>query len=102
MSPLWVATIGASIICYLLKVLGYSIPDSKLANPRIQRINELVPVVLLSALVATQTFTTESMITIDHRLAGVTAAVVALKMRLSFPIMMLLAATTSALIYNLA
>lgn len=102
MSTLWIATIGASVLCYLLKVLGYSIPESKLANPRIRRINDLIPVVLLSALVASQTLTAESQISIDHRAAGVLAAAGALKMRLSFPLMMLIAATTSALIYNFA
>lgn len=102
MSSLWIATIGASALCYLLKVLGYSIPESKLANPRVRRINDLIPVVLLSALVASQTLTLDSQITIDQRTFGVLAAVVALKMRLSFPLMMLLAAATSALIYNFA
>lgn len=102
MSSFWIATIGASALCYLLKVLGYSIPESKLANPKVQRINDLIPVVLLSALVASQTFTVESAITIDHRAVGILAAVVALKMRLSFPLMMLIAAATSALTYNIA
>lgn len=101
MTSLWIATIGASFLCYLLKFLGYSIPETRLADPRIQRINELIPVVLLSALVATQTLTSESQVQIDHRAAGVMMAAVALKMRLSFPFMMLIAALTSATIYNL-
>lgn len=101
MTSLWIATIGASFLCYLLKFLGYSIPETRLADPRIQRINELIPVVLLSALVATQTLTSESQVQIDHRAAGVMMAAVALKMRLSFPLMMLIAALTSATIYNL-
>ena len=101
MSQLWIATLGASALCYLLKVLGYSLPESLLNNPRIQRINTYIPIVLLSALVAVQTLTVESDIVIDHRLAGVGVAAIALKMRVSFPLMMISAALTSALVYNL-
>jgi hypothetical protein len=100
-SQLWIATLGASALCYLLKVLGYSLPESLLNNPRIQRINTYIPIVLLSALVAVQTLTVESDIVIDHRLAGVGVAAIALKMRVSFPLMMISAAMTSALVYNL-
>ena len=56
---------------------------------------------LLSALVAVQTLTVESDIVIDHRLVGVVVAAIALKMRVSFPLMMISAAMTSALVYNL-
>jgi branched-subunit amino acid transport protein len=100
MSELWIATLGASVICYLLKLLGYSLPESTLNNPRVQRINTFIPIVLLSALVSVQTLTSNSEVVIDHRLAGVAVAALALKMRVSFPLMMLAAALTSALIYN--
>jgi branched-subunit amino acid transport protein len=100
MSELWIATLGASAICYLLKLLGYSLPQSMLNNPRLQRINTFIPIVLLSALVSVQTMTLNSEVVIDHRLAGVAVAALALKMRVSFPLMMLAAALTSALIYN--
>ena len=101
MSELWIATLGASGICYLLKILGYSLPETLLNNPRIQRINTFIPIVLLSALVAVQTLTVKSEIVIDHRLAGVAVAAIALKMRVSFPLMMISAAMTAALVYNL-
>jgi len=100
-SQLWIATLGASALCYLLKVLGYSLPESLLNNPRIQRINTYIPIVLLSALVAVQTLTVESDIAIDHRLLRVRVAAIALKLRVSFPLMMISAAMTSALVYNL-
>jgi hypothetical protein len=100
MSELWIATLGASVICYLLKLIGYSLPQSMLNNPRLQRINTFIPIVLLSALVSVQTMTLNSEVVIDHRLAGVAVAALALKMRVSFPLMMLAAALTSALIYN--
>ncbi|MFM7777086.1 MAG: AzlD domain-containing protein [Actinomycetota bacterium] len=100
MNELWIATLGASAICYLLKILGYSLPESTLNNPRIQRVNTFIPIVLLSALVAVQTLTIESEVVVDHRLIGVLVAAIALKMRVSFPIMMISAALSSALVYN--
>lgn len=100
MSQLWIAALGASALCFILKLLGYSLPASFLSNPRLQRINTLIPVVLLSALVASQTLTKNSQVIVDHRIAGVLVAAVALKMRASFPVMMVAAAITSAAIYN--
>ncbi|MFM7351057.1 MAG: AzlD domain-containing protein [Actinomycetota bacterium] len=100
MNELWIATLGASAICYLLKILGYSLPESTLNNPRIQRVNTFIPIVLLSALVAVQTLTIGSEVVVDHRLIGVLVAAIALKMRVSFPIMMISAALSSALVYN--
>ena len=100
MTTLWAATLITSAICYFLKVLGYSIPNRILNHPRIQRINILIPVVLLSALVAVQTLSNKKEILIDHRLAGVVAAALALKFKAPFPIMMLIAALVSALVYR--
>ena len=100
MSALWIATLVTSLICFLLKLLGYSLPESILNRPVIQRINALIPIALLSALVAVQTFGNGNSLTIDHRLAGVLVAAIALRLGANFPIMMGLAALTSALIYN--
>jgi len=100
-SDLWIAVLGASALCFILKLLGYSLPESFLSNPRLQRINTLIPVVLLSALVASQTFTKESQVVIDHRVVGVLVAALALKLRVSFPFMMIVAAISSATVYNL-
>jgi branched-subunit amino acid transport protein len=100
MSALWIATLVTSLICFLLKLLGYSLPESILNRPIIQRINALIPIALLSALVAVQTFGNGKSLTIDHRLAGVLVAAIALRLGANFPIMMGLAALTSALIYN--
>ena len=55
MSPFWIATIGTSLIAFALKYTGHSIPQRWLEHPRIQRVNSLIPIALLSALVAVQT-----------------------------------------------
>jgi hypothetical protein len=100
MNELWVATIATSLICFLLKFFGYSLPESVLNRPMIQRINALIPIVLLSALIAVQTIGDGKSLSIDHRLSGVIVAAIALRLGANFPIMMGLAALTSALIYN--
>lgn len=101
MNSLWIATLATSGICFMLKYLGYSLPESILNKPVIQRINLLIPIALLSALVAVQTFGNDENVVLDHRMAGVGAAAVALKFKASFPIIMIVAAVTSALVYRL-
>jgi branched-subunit amino acid transport protein len=101
MNALWIATLITSAICFLLKFVGYSLPESLLNRPIIQRINSFIPIALLSALVAVQTFGADRNIVVDHRLAGVGAAAIALRFKASFPVMMLLAAIVSALVYRI-
>ena len=101
MNAIWIATLITSAICFLLKFVGYSLPESLLNRPIIQRINALIPIALLSALVAVQTFGADRSIVVDHRLAGVGAAAIALRFKASFPVMMLLAAIVSALVYRI-
>ena len=100
MNVFWIATIGTSVIAFILKFTGHSIPQHWLDNPRLQRVNALIPIALLSALVAVQTFTSESKVLIDHRLAGVSVAVLALILKAPFPVVVISAALTSAAIYN--
>jgi branched-subunit amino acid transport protein len=101
MSAIWIVTLATSAICFLLKFVGYSLPESLLNHPLLQRINSLIPIALLSALVAVQTFGSDKSVIIDHRLAGVGAAAIALRLKASFPVMMLLAGVVSALVYRI-
>jgi branched-subunit amino acid transport protein len=100
MTPIWIAVIGASVTAFLNKYIGHSVPERWLNKPRFMRINTLVPIVLLSALVAVQTFGNKKELVIDQRLAGVAVALVLLKFKASFPIVVVGAAITSAAIYN--
>jgi Branched-chain amino acid transport protein (AzlD) len=102
MNAFWIATLGTSVIAFALKYSGHSIPQHWLEHPKVQRINALIPIALLSALVAVQTFTEKSKLMIDHRLAGVSIAVIALILKAPFPVVVLSAAITSAAIYNWA
>ena len=99
-NTLWIGVIGTSVIAYALKFAGHSVPEKFLSHPLIKRINLLIPIALLSALVAVQSVTTKNAIVIDHRIAGLSAAVLALVFKAPFPIVVLSAAITSAGVYN--
>ena len=101
MSQLWIAVLGTSAIAFGLKYFGHSVPERYLSNPRVLRINTLIPIALLSALVAVQTFGDKSKLVIDQRLAGMTVAVVALVLEAPFPVVVIGSAAASALTFNL-
>jgi uncharacterized membrane protein YdjX (TVP38/TMEM64 family) len=100
MNAFWIATIGTSVIAFLLKYIGHNVPERFFAHPKVQSVNALIPIALLSALVAVQTFTEKSKLMIDHRLAGLVVAIIALFLKAPFPIVVVSAAFTSAAIYN--
>jgi hypothetical protein len=99
--PFWLAVIGTSVLAFILKYIGQSVPKSWLSNPRILKINSLIPIALLSALVAVQSFTKDSRIIADQRLAGVGVAVLALILRAPFPVVVISAAATSAALFHI-
>jgi branched-subunit amino acid transport protein len=100
MTIFWVATLGTSLVAFLLKYSGHSVPERWLSHPKIQRINALIPIALLSALVAVQSFSEKSELMIDQRLVGLSAAIIALLLKAPFPIVVLSAAISSAAVYN--
>ena len=99
--PFWLAVIGTSALAFILKYLGHSVPKRWLSNSRILKINSLIPIALLSALVAVQTFTKDSMLIADQRLAGIGVAVLALILRAPFPVVVLSAAATSTALFHI-
>ena len=100
MTTIWVAVIGTSLIAFGLKYLGHSAPEKYLKNERMLRINTLIPIVLLSALVGVQTVADKSKLVIDQRLAGVIVACIALALKAPYFVVVISAALTSATIYN--
>lgn len=100
MDALWIGVIGTSIIAFAIKYAGHSVPEKFLSHPLIKRVNLLIPIALLSALVAVQSVTTKSAIVIDHRLVGLGTAITALIFKAPFPLVVVSAAITSAAFYN--
>ena len=97
---IWFAVLAGSLGTYIAKLVGYLLPGSMLSRPDIRRITGLLPVALLAALVAVQTFAVGQTLVIDARLAGVIVAVIALLLRAPFLVVVLVAAITAALLHT--
>ena len=95
---LWIGIIVGSVGCYLLKLAGLSVPKTLLERPKVQRIAALLPVVLLSALVAVQTFSIGSGLVLDARAAGLAVAGIAVWRRWPFLVVVALAAFTTEIV----
>ena len=90
--------VATAIGCYLLKLAGLSVPDRVLEHPYVRRLGATLPVALLAALVVVQTFASGRSLTVDARLAGLAAAVVALLLRAPFLLVVVVAAVTAAVL----
>jgi hypothetical protein len=97
----WVVLGITSVMCFSVKLLGYYIPEGWLAHPRLQRVNALIPISLLSALVIAEGLVVKTQVVLDHRLAGLGVALAALFAKAPFPVVVLSAAITSAVVYHL-
>ena len=97
----WIVLAATSVLCFSVKLLGYYIPEGWLAHARLQRVNALVPISLLSALVVAEGLVIKTHVVLDHRLAGLAVALAALFAKLPFPVVVASAALTSALVYHL-
>lgn len=95
---LWLAILGAALGCYLLKLAGLSVPPAVLERPVVGRIADLIPVALLSALVAVQVFGGERALVIDARALGLVVAVALLLLRAPFLVVVFGAALAAALL----
>ena len=95
---MWFAVLAAAVGCYLLKLAGLSVPQQILDRPAVRHVSGLLPVALLAALVAAGTLATGQALTIDARLAGLGAAVIALLLRAPFLVVVVVAAATAALV----
>ncbi|MFC7725165.1 AzlD domain-containing protein [Nocardioides sp. GCM10028917] len=93
---MWTAVLLAGVGCYLLKLAGLSLPERVLAHPTVERVADLIPVALLSALVAVQVFSTGPELVLDARALGLAFAVVALLLRMPFLVVVVGAAVVAA------
>jgi branched-subunit amino acid transport protein len=99
MSPLWLAVVIAAVGCYVLKLAGVSLPESILNHPKVQRVAQLLPIAMLSALVAVELFDGGGRYALDWRtIAGVAAGVIALLLRQGFLVVFLIAISVTALL----
>ncbi|MBB2912877.1 branched-subunit amino acid transport protein [Streptosporangium becharense] len=94
---IWWAVAATCAACYMLKLAGLSAPRRILDHPGVQRFAALVPVALLAALIAVQSFAHGQELHVDWpRTAGLGAAVVALLARAPFLVVLAVAAVVTA------
>jgi len=95
---MWPALLVAAATCYAIKLAGLSLPQRLLQDPRLQRTVPLLPVALLAALIATQTFATGGRLVLDVRAAALAVAAVAVLLRAPFLVVVAAGAATAALL----
>jgi uncharacterized membrane protein len=95
---MWLAVVVGCAGCYALKLAGLSVPRGLLANRRVQRVADALPIALLATLVAVQTLTTGTRIGLDARAGGVAVASVAVLLRAPFLVVVAVAVAATALL----
>ncbi|MFD3442011.1 AzlD domain-containing protein [Streptomyces sp. NPDC058685] len=93
---IWIAIAATAVGCYLVKLAGLLVPAHTLERPVVQRLAALLPVALLAALTAQQTFSDNSSLVLDARAAGLAAAAVALILRAPFLVVVAAAVAVTA------
>lgn len=98
----WAWVLIACAAAYVLKLLGYLVPERLLDHPAVVRVSALLPVALLAGLVAVQTVGGPGRtLVLDARLAGLGVAAVALLLRAPFLVVITAAAAAAALLRGL-
>jgi branched-subunit amino acid transport protein len=96
---MWVAILVAAGIAFALKLAGHLVPVKVLDEPHVKRVTAALPIALLAALVATQTFIGGGgALVLDARAAAVGVAVIALLLGAAFLLVVVLGALTAALL----
>jgi branched-subunit amino acid transport protein len=98
LSPVWVAVVavGAGTVC--MKGLGPVVLGGRRLPDRLMGVIELLAPALLAALVTTQAVGGDRKLVFDARLAGLAAAVVALRLRAPLLAVVIVAAATAAVV----
>ncbi|MFI8855546.1 AzlD domain-containing protein [Streptomyces prasinus] len=81
---IWIAIGVTALGCYAVKLAGLLVPAGALERPLVRRLAALLPVALLAALTAQQTFADGRTLVLDARAVGLAAAAVALVLRAPF------------------
>jgi uncharacterized membrane protein len=96
-----VTLVGLGIASYLLKSAGPLLLGGRSLPPVVERTAALLPGPLLAALVLTSAVVDGNSFRFDERIGGLVAAAVALRFRMNFVVVVLVAAGTTALLRTL-
>ncbi|MFF7724424.1 AzlD domain-containing protein [Streptomyces luteogriseus] len=92
----WIAIGATALGCYAVKLAGLLVPAGALERPVVRRLAALLPVALLAALTAQQTFADSRTLVLDARAAGLAAAAVVLLLRAPFLLVVAAAVVVTA------
>ena len=96
MTDVWIAIGVLTVVCFAIKAVGPVALGGRDLPRSAERLIVLLPAALLSALVVVQTFASGRELVLDARAAGVAAALVAVALRASVLVVLLVAALTAA------
>jgi branched-subunit amino acid transport protein len=96
MTDVWIAIGALTVICFAIKAVGPVALGGRDLPRAAERLIVLLPAALLTALVVVQTFASGRELVLDARAAGVAAALVAVALRASVLVVLLVAALTAA------
>ena len=92
----WIAVGVLTVICFVIKAAGPVALGGRDLPRWAERLIVLLPAALLSALVVVQTFADGKALVLDARAAGLAAAFVAVLLRASMLVVLIVAAGTAA------
>ncbi|MDX3312780.1 AzlD domain-containing protein [Streptomyces sp. ME08-AFT2] len=92
----WIAIAATALGCYVVKLAGLLVPAGALERPLVRHSAALLPVALLTALTAQQTFADGHALVLDARAAGLAAAAVAVVLRAPFLLVVAAAVAVTA------
>ena len=95
---MWITVIASSLGCYVLKLAGMSMPPRLMRARWYQVVGAALPIGLLAALTAVQTFSTGQALELDPRAAGLGVALVTVLLRAPFLVTVAAAVATAAIL----
>ena len=87
----------ACLVAFVTKLAGYLLPESLLENRTMVAVTSAMTIGLLAALIATNAVTRGQALALDSRLLAVAVALVALRLRAPFILVVVLGAASVAL-----
>ena len=98
----WGLVLGLALGAYAFKVLGLVVVGDRALPARLERCLALIPAALIASIVAKDTFSVGQHLQIDARVVGVGVAIVAAWRRMPVIVVIVAAATATALVRLLA
>ena len=95
---LWHWVLLACALCFVIKLLGYSLPERWMRSPRMAQVAACLTVALLASLTVMNTVASGTSLVLDARLGALAVAALALWLRVPFLLVVVLGALASALL----